>query len=309
MREPSRRAASVCAAVCFAVARICTAQGTEGHDEKARCLDAADQGQSQRDDGKYRAARESFVVCSRDVCPNIVAQSCMRWLREVDEDAPTVVAGAKDEQGVDLTEVHVFFDGEPFTSQLDGRPLAADAGEHVFRFERDTGSSAERRVVLRAGEKARIVTVVLPSAAGAVSVSARAAEPIARRDAPMTPRFVAVAALAIGALAAAGTGAYFVVESNQEKDDAVALRGNRPAYACSGATAMPACLALGQTVSEQHQDADVATALFVGAGALAAGAALLWVSWPKSSEAAPGPTAWIEPTERGATVRFAGSFQ
>ncbi len=54
---------------------------------------------------------ESFVVCSRDVCPNIVAQSCMRWLREVDEDAPTVVAGAKDEQGVDLTDVHVFFDG------------------------------------------------------------------------------------------------------------------------------------------------------------------------------------------------------
>ncbi len=308
MTMPSRGAASACAAVCFAMARICTAQGTEGHDEKARCLDAADQGQSQRDDGKYRTARESFVVCSRDVCPNIVAQSCMRWLREVDEDAPTVVAGAKDEQGVDLTDVHVFFDGEPFTSQLDGRPLAADAGEHVFRFERDTGSSAERRVVLRAGEKARIVTVVLPSAASAVSVSARATEPTAR-DSPMSPRFLTVTALAIGALAAAGTGAYFIVESNREKDDAAALRGNRPPYACSGATAMPACLALGQTVSAQHQDTNVATALFVGAGALVAGAALLWVSWPNGSEAAPVTTAWIEPTERGVTVRFAGSFE
>jgi hypothetical protein len=53
-------------------------------DAKAECLAAADQGQNQRDEGRYRAAHASFVACSRTICPTIVAQSCTTWLRELD---------------------------------------------------------------------------------------------------------------------------------------------------------------------------------------------------------------------------------
>src|SRR5580704_11867894 len=68
-------------------------------DAKQTCIAAAERGQGQRDDGKYRSARQAFVECSQDTCPRVVQQSCTKWLREIDESAPTVVIGAKDGQG------------------------------------------------------------------------------------------------------------------------------------------------------------------------------------------------------------------
>ena len=66
-------------------------------------LAAADQGRSLRDDGKYRRAHDTFVTCSSDACPKVVARSCAQWLRQLDDATPTVVLGAKDEGGANLT--------------------------------------------------------------------------------------------------------------------------------------------------------------------------------------------------------------
>src|ERR1700733_143795 len=76
-------------------------------DGKQACIAAAELGQGQRDEGKYRGARAAFVECAEDSCPRVVRQSCTKWLRELDETAPTVVLGAKDEHGTDLTDVTV----------------------------------------------------------------------------------------------------------------------------------------------------------------------------------------------------------
>src|SRR6266480_355332 len=74
---------------------------------KQACASASEQGETERDEGKYRAARQSFLTCARETCPKIIAQTCMKWLTEIEESGPRVVLVAKDEQGTDLTQVHV----------------------------------------------------------------------------------------------------------------------------------------------------------------------------------------------------------
>src|ERR1700722_6810474 len=121
-------------------------RAARGADPKAECLAAADQGQSLRDDGKYRRAHDAFVTCSRDACPKVVSRSCVQWLRQLDDATPTIVLGAKDDTGADLTTANVTIDGQPLAESLDGKPLPVDPGEHVLHFERSGSDPVDVRV-------------------------------------------------------------------------------------------------------------------------------------------------------------------
>ncbi len=197
--------------------------------DKQSCIAAAEQGQSQRDDGQYRTARDSFLKCASDGCPRVIVQSCTKWLRELDESAPTIVLGAKDEQGNDLTDVKVTFDGAPFATELTGKPMTADAGEHVVRFERDGSVPVQQKLLLRAGEKARVVSVTLKAVGteevdAGPEVEAAVETPEAPPEAVMSTHHVVAASMGLGAIAAAATGVVFVLQSNQKKQDAEGLR-------------------------------------------------------------------------------------
>jgi hypothetical protein len=284
-------------------------------DDKKQCMVAAETGQNQRDDGHYRAARESFLACTRDACPKVVVQSCTRWLRELDQDAPTVVLGAKDEQGNDLTDVKVTYDGEPLATVLDGKPIGTDSGEHVFRFEREGSVPVEQKLVLRAGEKARVVTAVLRSENAAAAPPepepSKPPPPAAETQPPeslLSAHNVTAGVIGIGALAAAGVGALFLVESEQAKNDANNLRSGLAPSACSRSQPPSTCQSLSDKVNAQHNDANLATGLFIGAGALAAAAVLTWIVWPHGGTE-PTSSAWIAPVPGGVTLNFRGHFE
>jgi hypothetical protein len=51
---------------------------------KQACIAAAERGQGEGDEGKYRGARAAFVECTKDTCPRVVKQSCTKWLRELE---------------------------------------------------------------------------------------------------------------------------------------------------------------------------------------------------------------------------------
>jgi hypothetical protein len=167
--------------------------------------------------------------------------------------------------------------------------------------------------MLRAGEKARDVTVTLVSASSATSDPRNPPTPgEPTKDTSWSRRVVTVTPIALAAITAAGIAAFFVIQSNQERDDASALRGSGASNACTGGAATaPNCQLLGDKVSAEHRDVNVATGLFAGAGALAAGAALLWILWPDHTDhgAAARQTAWIEPREGGASLCVAGRFE
>lgn len=154
-------------------------------DDRAECANAAEQAQQMRDEGKYRRAREQMLSCARDTCPGPIKSDCGKWLSELDRDAPTVVFGAKDAKG-DLFDVKVSMDGVLIQERLDGKPVLVDAGEHTFRFESKDGTK-EERILVRAAEKARPLTVVFGSAAPATGGSAGGSAKERDKDAPEKP--------------------------------------------------------------------------------------------------------------------------
>lgn len=279
-------------------------------DEKQACIAGAEQGQSQRDDGKYRAARASFLTCAQDRCPRVIAQSCTKWLRELDESAPTIVLSAKDEQGADLTDVRVTFDGVPFATQLDGNPIEADTGEHVLRFERDGNQPVEQKLLLRAGEKARVVAVTMKSIGSPdqpAPSSGDKPEPPPAPEATLSAHHVLAGTLGIGAIAAAGVGLFFYLSANRQKTDAQHSRSGLAADACTGQST-PQCQSLDSAVTAQYDDQNLSTILFAGAGALAAGAIVTWLVWPKSGATPPQTTGAIVPLRSGAALQLSGAF-
>jgi hypothetical protein len=180
--------------------------------EKQRCISASEQGQELRDDGNYRRAREAFSACARETCPPLVRRDCAHWQAELEEAWPSVIVSAKDSGGKDLADVRVLLDGEPFASRLDGKPIHVDPGEHVLRCEAQGFPAAEQHVVVRAGEKNRVIDVQMGLAAqsGAPSAPEEGAAR-GRAESGFALGGRRTSALVFGALAVAafGTEAYF----------------------------------------------------------------------------------------------------
>ena len=125
------------------------------------CATASEEGQDLRDRGRLQAARERFVACAAEQCPAIVQKDCAGWLASVEERLPSVIVRARDPQGRDLAEVRVTADGEALAERLDGRALVVDPGTHTFRFKTAGAPEATQALLLREGEKGRVIDVVL----------------------------------------------------------------------------------------------------------------------------------------------------
>jgi len=130
---------------------------------KAACVHAAEEGQRLRAEGKLREARESFTACAAERCPALIRSDCSGWLAEVEVAVPTVVIRAipAEAQGRELYEVEVRVDGVVQASKLDGRELPVNPGEHHFAFSAPGRVPAEDDIVIRVGEKHRLLTVSL----------------------------------------------------------------------------------------------------------------------------------------------------
>jgi hypothetical protein len=276
----------------------------DASDLASQCVRASEQGQSERDQGRYRAARAAFIDCARDTCPAVVAKVCAKWLRDVDDAVPTLVLGARDEDGNDLAEVTVTLDGAPFASRLVGQPSEVDSGEHVLRFERAGHLPVEQRLIVRAGEKARAVTVILrrlpEDAPPGSAPTPTAIEPL------LSARHVTSGGLLVAGIASAGVGLYLTVRANQDAQSAANLRGGLPSNACTPGLPTTGCQTLSDTVRAEHAETNTATALYVAAGALGASAIAAWLLWPGPSATPPPASAWISPVPRGALLQVVG---
>jgi hypothetical protein len=305
MGTSARRVWIACTALAFAIPGA--PRAARADDPVAECIAASEKGQTERDAGKYRAARADFAQCARDVCPRVVTKACNTWVHDLDATAPTLVLGARDEQGHDLEDVTVTFDGEPFATRLDGSPIEVDGGPHVLRFERAGCVPVEQRIVLRAGEKARVVTVTLASEASTIPAPAPP-PPVELAPEPLlSARHVTSATLMLGALGAAGTGLAFALQANQQSQNASRERGGLPPNACAQ-TSSAFCASLSQTVDSQHADTNLATALFVGAGALAVASIATWWLWPSRTEVSQPTTGGVMPVRQGAVVFLQASL-
>lgn len=166
--------------------------------------------------GDLLEAHKQVVVCGSSACPATLARECIQWLRQVEEDTPTVVLEARDARGMDVTGVRVFCDGKPIAVRLDGHAIAVNPGLHTFRFIDNRNQTIEAQVIVRQGEKNRRITVTLSSPP--LQSTARVAPPTPRTESRSTKAEFPSAVLWLGAggvLGAASFG-YFAWDAHTD---------------------------------------------------------------------------------------------
>jgi hypothetical protein len=182
---------------------------------KAACLDSASTGQTLRDAHKLVLARVQFQICASATCPAGVQRDCVTWLAELDRTVPTLVLSAKDGAGKDLVDIRVSMDGQPLVSTLDGRAVAVDPGMHTFRFERADGTQVTEPTLVKEGEKAQPLAVVLRG---------REAAAASRSSAWSALRIASVVVASLGVVGVA-TGIGLEVDAKSNDDTARAETG------------------------------------------------------------------------------------
>jgi hypothetical protein len=285
------------------------APATARADDKAQCLAASDDGQSQRDDGKYRRAREAFATCSRDVCPTLVRRDCTKWLAELSQSWPSVVVSAKDDKGADLVGVTVRMDGEVLASKLDGKPTQVDPGSHTFRFEASGFPAVEQQVVVHAGEKSRLLAVQFGSAPAAASSGAKGETSSdgasttegsgeGAADTSHTPAGTRASAWVFAglSLAAFGAGAYFGLSGLGD-------RSNLQSQPCAKTSSCPQSSV--DSIKTKYTVADIA----LGVGVVSAGLSVyLFLAAPSPNDPAKASAIDVVATPGGAQLTYGGRF-
>ncbi|HEY3819184.1 MAG TPA: hypothetical protein VGL81_18575 [Polyangiaceae bacterium] len=285
----------------LAAAALSTSRAGARTDDKQQCLAASDQGQQLRDDGKYRQAREAFAACARDACPALVRRDCMKWLADLEQASPSIVVGAKDDKGADLVDVTVLVDGVPLVTKLDGKPTQIDPGAHVLRFQTRGYPSVEQHVMVRAGEKSRLVAVQFGTPAPAIPAGpvAPASTSAPPADSGLTPQGTRTSAWVFGGIsvAAFATEAYFGFSGLSD-------RSNLKNQPCAKSASCPESSV--DSIRTKFTVADIGLGVGLASAAISA---YLFLAPP--SETAPShPTAAVDvvPVPGGAAMSVAGRF-
>jgi len=142
------------------IASLVLAPRTLHAEPDKRCLAEYESGQRTRLAGDLLAARRSFIICAQATCPEIVNTDCAQWIRELDEQIPTVTAAARWSDGQDVATARVLIDGSVVAKQLDGKPIAVNPGRHRIAIEA-RGKRVERTFVASAGERSRVIRLTL----------------------------------------------------------------------------------------------------------------------------------------------------
>ncbi|MDC3987630.1 hypothetical protein [Polyangium jinanense] len=171
---------------------------------KAQCAAAFEEGQELETAGRLVEARGKFVSCSDAACPAVVRDECATMLPRVEASLPTIVPGLRDAQGNDIVAAEVTLDGAVLTKTLDGQPIAVNPGPHTLRFVAPNAAPVERQVVIRVGEKNRVITVDLEGAAK-TPPDAHPDKPAAPDAGPSGKR---VASYVLGGLGVVSLGAF-----------------------------------------------------------------------------------------------------
>jgi hypothetical protein len=269
------------------------------------CIHAHSTGQREAKAGHLRLASQLFTSCgSDDSCPDQLRKECADFLQDVTRTIPTVVLSALDENGHDVAAAKVYSGDDVIADGLDGRAVEIDPGRYHLRFVLADGEELATDVVVREGEKQRLVQVKKDRPV----VSERPGGAESRPEGSDGPRHLGVAPwVAAGVtVAALGTGVTLGLLGSAKKSDLDACKPGCP--------------------STDRSTYDATRTLFLGAdiGFAAAVVGSVVTTWlflsggsSTSRDAAPDPKAtstsrgvWLSgtPLPGGGAVGMAGQF-
>lgn len=205
--------------VSLAVALAALAHAHEADaDERVKCAESAEEGQTKRDEGNLLAARELFVACARATCPATVQRSCAGWLVDLETRIPTIAPSLRDAEGHDVLGARLVLDGIERKGVLDGTAFAVNPGRHELTAIAPSGARVSTPVLVLEGERARPVRLTLPPPPHPPPPPDRpdradpAPAPATGTGVPLWP------ALAFGAVSVAGFVTFGVLDSGARAD-------------------------------------------------------------------------------------------
>jgi hypothetical protein len=129
---------------------------------KQRCIEAAEDGQQLRSEGKLQDAAEKFTVCAAEECPKLLQKDCAQWLGEVQSTKPTVTVRVEDEDGREVHDAHITLDDVEWIPGENGKSRPVSIGVHRFVWVREAKAAVEQRVELHDGETGRLIVLRAP---------------------------------------------------------------------------------------------------------------------------------------------------
>jgi hypothetical protein len=125
----------------------------------ADCAASFEASQRLRMSAKLIHARQEAIACADASCPAWMQKECASWVEELDRTTPSVVVNVIGRDGCDARKANVAIDGNVVASELDGKPIALDPGQHVVRVEGVDLPRTDRSIVVGEGEQRRRVDV------------------------------------------------------------------------------------------------------------------------------------------------------
>jgi hypothetical protein len=181
------------------------------------CAQAYESAQEEKATGRLKAAIEHLKSCIDPNCAKFIREDCVRWMDQTEGALPTVVFSVR-EDGDDLTSVEILCDHKPLTGTLDGKAIPVDPGLRDFSFTVPGLAPMSRQVLIREGERNRIINVefsrpnVPTSSPAAGATTMLPAEPALRPR----PRTLPYALAGVGALGAAGFTVFALLGHSQQ---------------------------------------------------------------------------------------------
>jgi hypothetical protein len=261
--------------------------------DKDACVQAYEQAQELRQEGKLRKAHEKLLECAQTECPEFVQSDCARWSSEVSAALPSIVLAVRDREGHDLTEVSVEMDDEPLAVKFDGSPTPVDPGPHRLVVRRAGSKPAERDVVIAQGEKSRVLRIVLePEEAPPPAAAPAPAEPAAESagDSRETLGWI------VGGIGVAGLASFGFFALSGKSRESELEKSCKPNCPDSDV----------DEVRAKYLIADIS--LGVGVAGIGVGAWLILSADPPQEGAAAATSLGVRPLPGGASATLVGSF-
>jgi len=189
-------------------------------DTKA-CVASHASAQRETKAGRLKEAAQLYTSCGSDsACPEQLRSECATLLEQVNHLVPSVIFSAIDGKGADVSNVKVYADDTLLTDGLDGRAIELDPGKYHLRFVLPDNSVLSSDVLIREGEKNRLIEMRAPEEKKAQpSAPAPIAPPPVEAPAkPVEPNTPVAAWVATGvAVAGFGTFGTFALLGSSDK--------------------------------------------------------------------------------------------
>jgi hypothetical protein len=141
-------------------------------DDREQCVAASEAAQKLVSDHKLIEARQQFILCAKESCPNVVKKDCIEQLDAVTKKIPSIVVRAKGPSGDDLAAVRVNLDGTRVADTLDGSPVQLDPGAHSIRLEAEGQAPVEQQLIIAEGEQNRVINLAFGAKSGGIAAPA-----------------------------------------------------------------------------------------------------------------------------------------